>query len=92
MSAPPRQPAPEPRPVIRRGEVYPWREFRRLMNWQEHAARQARLAGLPTVLFGRERYVIGDSAVAWFARLEAEQAGQLIQDRDRPDCSAAKTV
>lgn len=60
-------------PVIRRGVVYPLSEFARRMGWCEHALRQARLAGLPVIYFGRQGFVRGTSADAWFARLEAEQ-------------------
>lgn len=62
-----------PGAIIRAGEVYSLREFARRLGWGEHALRQARLAGLPVILVGREKYVRGTAAEAWFARLEAEQ-------------------
>ena len=44
---------------IRADELLPLKELRRRLNWGEHAVRQARVAGLKLVEFGREKYVLG---------------------------------
>jgi hypothetical protein len=67
-------PAREPAAVIRADELYSLAELRRRLGWAEHAVRQARLAGLRMVVFGRAKYVLGSDVLAFFARL-AEQQG-----------------
>jgi len=54
---------------VRADEVLSQRELQRRFGWQEHSLRQARLAGLRTVQFGRERYVIGADVLDFFRKL-----------------------
>jgi hypothetical protein len=67
--------------VIRRGELYRLRAFIREMGWGEHALRQARVAGLKMISFGREKYVLGDHALDFFERL-ATQPGRDANARE----------
>ena len=62
-----RQPAPG---VIRGDEVYRLQELQRRLGWGEHALRQAKLAGLRIVRFGREGFVLGNDALAFFEGLK----------------------
>jgi hypothetical protein len=48
-------------------------EVKRRLAWGEHAIRQARLAGLRLVNFGREKYCTGDDLLDFFARLADAQ-------------------
>jgi hypothetical protein len=66
--------------VIRSGEVYSLAELRRRLQWKEHAVRQARVNGLRLVTFGRQKYCLGEDALAFFRKLaerqQAERGGQ----------------
>ena len=78
MKRPANQAAPSRPPavgVIRDGEVYRLQELQRRLGWGEHALRQAKVAGLRLVSFGRERYCLGSDALAFFDRLGKQQAG-----------------
>lgn len=66
----PRSPA-----VVRAGEVYSLAELRRRLGWAEHAVRQARLAGLRLITFGRAKYVLGEDVLEFFKRLSDCQTG-----------------
>lgn len=57
--------------------LYRWRSLARRLGWAPHAMRQVRLAGFPVFTVGRDAWVLGRSALAWFAAKEAEQAGRL---------------
>ena len=59
--------------VIRADAVYSWAELRRRLGWQEHAARQARVAGLRLVTFGRQKYCLGEDVLAFFRKLADRQ-------------------
>lgn len=62
--------------VIRAGELYRLRELQRRLGWGEHALRQAKVAGLRIVRFGREGFVLGSDALDWFRKLADAQTGQ----------------
>lgn len=81
--APARSPAPG---VIRDGEVYRLAELQRRLGWHEHAVRQARLAGLRLIPFGREKYVLGSDALEFFRRLGARASDP--QTEGNPQTSA----
>ncbi len=57
---------------IRADEVYPLRDACRRLGWRAHALRQAKLKGFRTILFGRERYVLGRDVLAFFEKLADE--------------------
>ena len=59
--------------VVRAGEVYRLKELCRRLHWREHSLRQARLAGLRIIRFGREAYILGDDALDFFRRIGDEQ-------------------
>ena len=59
--------------VIRADAVYSWVELRRRLGWQEHAARQARVKGLRLITFGRQKYCLGEDALAFFRKLADRQ-------------------
>jgi hypothetical protein len=65
-NSPRRSPAPG---VVRDGEVYRLAELQRRLGWHEHALRQAKVAGLRIVRFGREGFVLGSDVLAFFRRL-----------------------
>lgn len=68
----PSSPSPTPA-VVNRNEVYSLCELRRRLQWQEHAVRQARLAGLRFVIFGRQKFVLGSDVIDFFQRLAEQQ-------------------
>ena len=68
--------------VICDGELYTLSEFRRRMDWQEHALRQARKAGLRVIPFGRAKYVLGSDALAFFERLAEGRKGGATASRN----------
>ena len=69
-----RKPSPRRAPaVIRDGEVYSLAELRRRLRWQDHAVRQARIAGLRLVSFGRAKFVLGSDVLRFFERLAERQ-------------------
>ena len=72
-------PSPSPSGVIRRDEVYRLAELKRRLGWQEHAVRQARLAGLRLIPFGREKYVLGDDLLDFFQRLADQARGGRVE-------------
>jgi hypothetical protein len=59
-----------PAGVIRADELYRLREVCRRLNWREHALRQARAAGLPMIVFGREKFVLGSDVIEFFRGLK----------------------
>ena len=59
--------------AVRSDEVLSLRELQRRFGWREHALRQARLAGLRMIPFGREKYVLGANLLAFFATLAEQQ-------------------
>jgi hypothetical protein len=59
--------------MIRAGAVYSLQAFCRELEWGEHARRQALLAGLPVVTFGRQKFVVGSLALRWFVALGQRQ-------------------
>jgi hypothetical protein len=69
MKTPPHKPAKRAPAVIRSGEVYSLAELRRRLQWQEHAVRQARAAGLRLVTFGRQKFVLGSDVLLFFRTL-----------------------
>ena len=72
----PHKPAKRAPAVIRAGEVYSLAELRRRLGWGLHYVRQARVAGLRLVTFGREKYCLGEDVLAFFRKLaERQQAG-----------------
>jgi hypothetical protein len=73
MKPKPRKPAKHAPAVVRAGEVYSLVELRRRLGWGQHYVRQARVAGLRLVTFGRNRYVLGSDVLDFFARLAARQ-------------------
>lgn len=64
---------PKPLGSIRADELMPWAEFGRRMNLAARALAAARRRGLRTILFGRNRYVLGRDALEWFDRLGDQQ-------------------
>jgi hypothetical protein len=72
----PHKPQRRPPAVIRSGEVYTLAELRRRLGWAEHGVRQARIAGLRLVTFGRQKFVLGDDALEFFRRLAERQQAQ----------------
>jgi len=69
-------PSPRPPAVVRDGELYSLQELRHRLQWAEHAMRQARVAGLKTILFGSKKYVLGSDVLAFFERLKDKQGGE----------------
>jgi len=69
----PHKPATRAPAVIRADAVYSWAELRRRLGWQEHAGRQARIAGLRLVTFGRQKYALGSDVLKFFERLANRQ-------------------
>jgi hypothetical protein len=59
--------------VIRDGEVYRLREVCRRLGWKEHAIRQARAAGLRTIIFGREKFILGRDVLSFFEKIAERQ-------------------
>lgn len=55
--------------VILKDAVYTLAELRQRLRWQEHAVRQARMAGLRIRRFGRSAYVLGSDVLDFFGRL-----------------------
>ena len=73
-----------PPAVIRSGEVYSLAELRHRLCWKEHAVRQARMAGLRLIRFGREKFCLGEDVLAFFRRLgdqQEQQANDGTEDR-----------
>jgi hypothetical protein len=70
-----RPPTHRPPAVVRAGELYSLAELRRRLRWKEHAVRQARLAGLRLISFGREKFCLGEDVLSFFRRLGDRQAG-----------------
>jgi len=56
--------------VVHRDELYSLQELRHRLGWAEHAMRQARVAGLKTILFGSKKYVLGSDVLDFFERLK----------------------
>ena len=54
-------------------KVYSLAELRRRLGWAEHSVRHARLAGLRLVVFGRQKYCLGEDVLAFFRRLAERQ-------------------
>ncbi len=75
MKTGPHKPAKRAPAVIRAGELSSLAELRRRLQWQEHAVRQARIAGLRLVSFGREKFCLGSDVLRFFERLAERQAG-----------------
>jgi hypothetical protein len=66
---------PDPAPgVVNQFEVYRLKELARRLGWHEHALRQARAAGLPMIVFGREKFILGSDVLDFFRRLADRQA------------------
>jgi hypothetical protein len=65
-----------PPAVISANAVYSWQELQRRLRWGEHSARQARVAGLRLVTFGREKYALGSDVLDFFKRLGDRQQAQ----------------
>jgi hypothetical protein len=68
--APTRRPAPYTPTkcapaVIRAGEVSSLAELRRRPGWAEHSVRQARVAGLRLITFGRQKYCLGEDVLSF---------------------------
>ena len=59
--------------VVSANAVYSWAELCRRFGWQEHAARQARIAGLRLVRFGRGKFALGSDVLKFFERLAERQ-------------------
>jgi len=74
-------PTSDARPVqaVSAHEVYTIREASRRLAWGRKTMTQAIRDGLPVVLYGRVKYVRGQSIVRFFARLE--QAGGMESTR-----------
>jgi len=71
----PAKPAERVPCVVRDGELYSLQELRLRLQWQEHAMRQARVAGLKTILFGSKKYCLGSDVLEFFERLKTKQGG-----------------
>lgn len=63
-------PAVEP---IRKGGVYLKGDFCRRLRWKAHAWRQAKRAGLRSLTFGRQVYILGSDALAFFSQIAEQQ-------------------
>jgi hypothetical protein len=50
-------------------------EFGRRLGFAHKALADAQRAGLPTIFFGRCKFVLGSDALAWFGKLAEQQAG-----------------
>ena len=59
--------------VIDGGCLYTMTELAARARWRKHSIRQAVRKGLPTILFGSRRYILGSDALKFFARLRDEQ-------------------
>jgi hypothetical protein len=76
MKRPPNTIAPRPGTgSVAADEVLTLREFGRRLNLASRALCDAQKAGLPTILFGRCKYVLGSDALDWFRGLAERQAG-----------------
>ena len=51
------------------------REFGRRLDLHDKALSDAQKAGLRTVVFGRQKFVLGSDALDFFRRLAEQQAG-----------------
>ena len=60
---------------IHRDEAYPLPVFGSRMNLGTRALADAQKKGLRTIMFGRNKYVLGSDAIAWLQSL-AQQAQQ----------------
>ena len=69
----PHKPAKHGPAVISAHAVYSWAELRRRLGWAEHSGRQARIAGLRLVTFGRQKYCLGEDVVTYFRKLADRQ-------------------
>ncbi|MGA2063837.1 MAG: hypothetical protein ABSG86_02660 [Thermoguttaceae bacterium] len=76
MKPRPTVPAPRPLGSVSAGEVLCLREFGRRLNLADRALADAQREGLRTILFGRNKYVLGCDALDWFKRLRDQQADQ----------------
>jgi hypothetical protein len=72
----PLDPAPRPLGSVSSSEVLCLSEFGRRLNLASRALADAQRQGLPTILFGRNKYVLGSDALYWFKRLAEQQAEQ----------------
>jgi hypothetical protein len=67
----------EPAPGTIRGDVaYSLRAFGRATGLREHGLRQLRAAGLPMILLGRERWILGSDFLALVRRLRDRNGRQ----------------
>ena len=56
-------------------ELLPMREFGRRLDLHDKCLSDAQKAGLRTVMFGRQKFVLGSDALDFFRRLAERQAG-----------------
>jgi len=75
---------PRPTQAISAHEVYTIREASRRLSWGRKTMTQAIRDGLPTVLYGRVKYVRGESILRFFRRLEeaSDQASLASHDQE----------
>ncbi len=76
MKPAPHKPSKRCPAVVRSGEVYSLAELRRRLGWAEASVRQARIAGLRLVTFGRQKFALGEDVLAFFRRLAERQQTQ----------------
>jgi hypothetical protein len=62
---------PSPGPISAL-EVYPISEAARRLGWGRKTMTRAQRQGLKTVMFGRQKYVRGESIIQFFKELERE--------------------
>lgn len=65
------KPSPVSPAAISSGELYTIREAATRLRWGRKTMARAQRQGLPTVTFGREKYVRGEAIMEFFLRLEA---------------------
>jgi len=56
-------------------ELLPMREFGRRLDLHDKCLSDAQKAGLRTIGFGRQKFVLGSDAIDFFRKLAAQQAG-----------------
>lgn len=69
---------PQPRQLgsVRADELMPMREFGRRLGLANKCLCDAQKQGMPTILFGRTKFVLGSDAIDFFKWLGQQQGGQ----------------
>ena len=66
--------AADPPRGIAADAVYPLRTLERLLGWQRKTTAHAQKAGLRTVMFGRQKFVLGKWVLEFFEGLAQQES------------------